>query len=314
MKRNIIFLGIILISDILLILCNQNNESKFHQLKGPYLGQKPPGMTPEIFAPGIVSTVEHGEYGGHFSPDGKMFIFTRRVEGQPGRLYFSEYKENKWTIPEVVPFGYETNDSQPCFFADGKRLIFVSGRPEPNKTEDGEHHNFWVVDYDGSGWGKPYLLDPDINLGERRVCPSVSKNGNLYFSGNYKKPGDKDIFLSRLVNGKYTEPENLGSSINTNYYEQHVFIAQDESYILFDSYRPAGYEKSNIYISYRKEDNSWTEAKILSEAVNSEQYDWYPVVTPDEKYILFTRTGYGEMDIYWVSVKIFEKLKPDNLK
>jgi hypothetical protein len=28
----------------------------FPKLTGPYLGQKPPGMKPEIFAPGIVST------------------------------------------------------------------------------------------------------------------------------------------------------------------------------------------------------------------------------------------------------------------
>jgi len=45
----------------------QKSEADFSQLIGPYLGQKPPGMTPEVFAPGIVSTDSY-EFACCFSP------------------------------------------------------------------------------------------------------------------------------------------------------------------------------------------------------------------------------------------------------
>jgi Tol biopolymer transport system component len=52
-------------------------QDDFPILKGPYLGQKPPGMTPEIFAPGIVST-GLDELNSVFSPDGDEFYFCVR--------------------------------------------------------------------------------------------------------------------------------------------------------------------------------------------------------------------------------------------
>src|SRR5690606_18870087 len=51
---------------------NENNELNSPLLEGPYLGQKPPGLIPEAFAPGIVTT-EHYEFSGVFTPDQKEF-------------------------------------------------------------------------------------------------------------------------------------------------------------------------------------------------------------------------------------------------
>jgi hypothetical protein len=55
----------------------RQSSPEFPKLSGPYLGQKPPGMAPEVFAPGIVSTAAH-EFSCSFTPDGKEFYFTRR--------------------------------------------------------------------------------------------------------------------------------------------------------------------------------------------------------------------------------------------
>ena len=73
MKRiNFILLSIIL--SVSFIFCNKNTESDFTILKGPYLGQRPPGMTPEIFAPGIISTNMNAAKI-VFSSDGKEIFF-----------------------------------------------------------------------------------------------------------------------------------------------------------------------------------------------------------------------------------------------
>ncbi|MBE0655504.1 MAG: hypothetical protein IH594_17005, partial [Bacteroidales bacterium] len=69
---------LILISFVVAVaLTTVAQQSDFSKLRGPYLGQNPPGLTPEIFAPGIIST-EQFEFGGTFSPDGTEFFFTRR--------------------------------------------------------------------------------------------------------------------------------------------------------------------------------------------------------------------------------------------
>jgi len=58
-----------------IIILDYLKQKDFPILKGPYLGQKPSGMSPEIFAPGMVST-ELEEFGCSFTPDGTEVYFT----------------------------------------------------------------------------------------------------------------------------------------------------------------------------------------------------------------------------------------------
>ena len=77
MKIKSILVAIVLI--ISFVGCNAQNEknkANFPELKGPYLGQKPPGMTPEIFAPGIISNPDIKEFSITFSPNGEELFFT----------------------------------------------------------------------------------------------------------------------------------------------------------------------------------------------------------------------------------------------
>ena len=131
--------------------------------------------------------------------------------------------------------------------------------------------------------------------------------------------------------------ERLGNSINTEeFFEEDSFIAPDESYLLFC--RNDGLGSWDIFVSFRKEDGSWTKARNMGEPINSSVSDVYPFVTSDGKYLFFSsrRTihseyseipltfeeklkilnspGNGNQDIYWVDAKVIEVLKPDYLK
>ena len=60
-----------------LVVINANSaQREFDLLQGPYIGQNPPGLTPEVFAPGIVSK-EHRDWTGRFTPDMHEYYFTR---------------------------------------------------------------------------------------------------------------------------------------------------------------------------------------------------------------------------------------------
>ena len=124
----------------------------------------------------------------------------------------------------------------------------------------------------------------------------MAANGTLYFSSARQGgKGSLDIYRSRLVDGKYTEPENLGDGVNTPGPETDPFIAPDESYLLFASQgRPDGllgggavYARGDLYISYQV-DGHWTPAKSLGPDINSVFEESNPFVSPDSKYLYFT--------------------------
>ncbi len=275
---------------------------QFPIIKGDYLGQEIPGDTPQMFAPGIVSG--HGFDSEHspavFSPDGKEVYWTQKFRGP---ILFMKQEMGVWTAPERAPFCSEYGDGEPIFSPDGKKLFFLSLRPiTPGET--GGKENMWYVDRKLDGWSEPKPVSPKINAFDLHWLFSISSNGTIYFaspSGN--SIGQNDIYCSTLVNGEYGEPKNLGNVINTSGIDHTPFIAPDESYLIYTS-------AFKFYISYRNKNGSWMAPIDLGEKINSLQYALCPAVTPDGKQMFLIGSG----DIYWVSAKFIEDLKPDELK
>ena len=131
---------IYIICVILVIATNITAQQKdFPKLTGPYLGYKPPGMTPEVFAPGIISKEDTQEFAGTFSPDGKEFFFTRRPEYddfQAQRIWFTREINGIWTEPEPAPFSEDCMELEPFISPDGQRLYFGSSRPLPGENQN----------------------------------------------------------------------------------------------------------------------------------------------------------------------------------
>ncbi|MCK5076081.1 MAG: PD40 domain-containing protein, partial [Calditrichia bacterium] len=99
-------------------------QQKLPQLTGDYLGQKPPGNTPELFAPGVIST-ESEEFGISFSPDTKEFYFSRRnVKSQKFEILYCRLNENLWTLPAKVSYFGDKSNAEPNFTPDGKIIFF----------------------------------------------------------------------------------------------------------------------------------------------------------------------------------------------
>jgi hypothetical protein len=133
-----------------------------------------------------------------------------------------------------------------------------------------------------------------------------------------------EIYRSRLVDGKYIEPENLGAPINTEFDEWDPYIAPDESYLVYCSMKPGGYGKDDLYISFKKEDDSWTHPINMGAEINSSGWENRPYVTLDGKFFFFTSTkpppkgvdakAAGGRDIYWVDARIITKFKQKAFK
>jgi hypothetical protein len=104
-------------------------QDSFPLIEGPYLGQKPPGMTPELFAPGLVSRGFH-EHSLTISPDGKEMFFVMADAGYSVyRIGYLRSENDAWAVPQLAPFSSDHHDFGPTFAPDGRRLYFASSRP-----------------------------------------------------------------------------------------------------------------------------------------------------------------------------------------
>ncbi len=290
----------------------QETSSDFPVLKGPYLGQKPPGMTPELFAPGIISKEETSQSCSVFSPYGNEFYFRRANRG----IMCMKRINNNWTKPEVVSFSGEYIDFDISLSQDGYRFFFCSRRPLPGNTEPEDRTYIWYAARDKNGWGDPQPVKYSGDNYLRAVYPTLDNDGSLYFTARLNETfGSGDIYRLRFINGSYGDPENLGRNINTKYPESDPFIAPDQSYIIVKCFeRTENIGPEDLYISFRKKDGSWTPLKHMGDKINTEVIECCPMVSPDGKYFFFTRGTPERGTIYWVDAKIFDQFKPKNMQ
>jgi Tol biopolymer transport system component len=292
---------------------NSKDKSEFLVLKGPYLGQKPPGLISEIFAPGVVSTGNHEHSSLIISPDGKEIFWS--VISAPlsnhssHKIVFMKYKNNHWLLPKTASFSGQYKDNYPFMSPDGNIIYFCSNRPFPGKSKS-KDYELWFAERTCTGWSDPRLLGYPFTEENKTLQPSITNNGTIYFLGYLEGVQKKyGIYRSRFINGQYSKPELLNESINTEYPDWCPYIAPDESYLIFSSKRPGGYGGFDLYISYRN-DGSWVEPQNLGSEINHKYHERFPGVSPDGKYLFFTRpNGENNGDIYWVSTKIIEELK-----
>jgi hypothetical protein len=310
--------------------------SAFPDLRGPYLGQEPPGLEPEIFAPGIVSTgLPTRDIA--ITPDGTELYFAVTLGGRT--MIMETHQQNGvWTEPAVAPFSGRSLDIEPAISPDGQRFFFLSTRPQPGQEEKPgwAYQDIWVMDREGEVWGEPYNLGPPVNSDAPEYFPSVTNDGTLYFT----REGEDRVsatWRSRFVDGTYAEPEMLGREVNCGSNRFNVFVAPDESFVIVPALgREDALGGVDYYVVFRSDDDTWSNPINMGPAINQpEGREWSASLSPDGKYLFFmssraygetniplnsksiadllrlsTEPGWGSSDIWWVSAEIIEALRP----
>jgi ankyrin repeat protein len=274
-------------------------------LQGDYLGQKKPGMVPELFMPGVISTDDLNERDVTFSRDGNEFYYSCWGGKQPFNIMFMKRENNQWTLPKQAPFSSQYQDAEAYFTPDEQKIFFISNRPPKGKGAAGSWQ-IWYVNRNDSGWSTPTLLGSPFEDG---FYTTFTKTWKMY----YTKKGD--IFYSDYKNGDFSKPEKLDKNISSKEEEYNSFVSPNDDYIIFTSSHPNDcYGEGDLYICFHKKDGSWTQAINMGPKINSFARDYCPSVTPNGKYFFFCSRKYGTEDIFWVDAKVIEELKPDHLK
>ncbi len=284
--------------------------------KGPYLGQAPPGANPVLFAPDFVST-EKRELNASFSPDGRELYFARERTPRRTAILVTRCEGDAWSAPAAASFSGETAVDVDVFITpDGREAYFCSTRPDPAAPAAGKadaggaaNSDIWVASREDGGWGEPRSLGRPVNSDADDYYPTLARDGTLYFSSN--RPGGlgaNDIYRSRRDGqGRWTAPENLGAPVNTPGREYDPLIAPDGSWLAFASERPGGYGGADLYVSFRQPGGTWGEPINLGPPVNTAGSEYTPMLSPDGRYLFFTRGRFGD-DIYWVEAEAIHAL------
>lgn len=294
MKNNIFRPLLLVLIIVFANACKTENKNQiaddFSTVENLYLGQLPPKLVPEPFAPGLVTT-DGWEYSGVFSPDMKEFYFLRKVDST-NKQEFVVFKNEGDTWNETV---ISSRKGQPFISPDGKTMHL--GRRYMERNDSGE-------------WSEIKSLGTPFN--DLPIMRLTASSQGTYFFDEFKEDLTGDIRFSRLVDGKHEEPKLLSENINTGK-SFHPFIAPDESFLIFDSTREGGYGDSDLYISFRQQNGSWGDAINLGDQINTAAWEASASVTPDGKYLFFNRNmgseHYENVDILWVSTKIIENLR-----
>ena len=294
---------------ILLIIFTLNGfaqQGEFPVMKGPYLGQKPPGMTPEIFAPGIISTDE-SEGSSGFALNGKVFIFQRFINREC-HTYIMIRQGDLWSKPELIPFWKQLiHNGDFVISPDDITMLYQVKQEYSGQLES----NIWEVKLEENGWGPRSALPAPINTLYDESFASRASNGNLYFFS--RRPGgvgQSDLYMAEYQINGYSKPINL-KYLNTQFHEWDPYVAPDESYLIFCSTKPGGEGEDDLYISFRNSKNRWTTPITMGKQINSQRSENRPYVTNDGRFLFYTSSRRGNRDIYWVNAKIIEQLRPN---
>lgn len=261
------------------------------ELRGPYLGQTVPGTTPQVFAPGIIST-DAWEYGAVFAPGMQELYWVREVVGAEPELQFVLYSQTDGKWHQQI---LGERRGTPTLSTDGQTMFF--GRSYKERTPD--------------GWSDFKRLGPEFE-DIRIMRVTESEQGTIVFDEAVE---DSTLRYSRMVDGKREAPKPLPEVINTGQWNAHPFIAPDESYIIWDGQRGSEERNADLFISFKQPDGSWGDAQKFGADINTPKADFAAFVTPDGKYLFFNRTvgddgdGNINVDIMWVDAKVIEDLR-----
>jgi outer membrane protein OmpA-like peptidoglycan-associated protein/tetratricopeptide (TPR) repeat protein len=151
---------------------------------------------------------------------------------------------------------------------------------------------------------KSKIINGDINLEPSKGAINISQDGDWLIFAGHNFPngiGDFDLYRSYNTPEGWSEPENLGRNINTEYWESSPSLSPDKKALYFSSNRPGGYGGKDLYVSYLQSNGRWSRAENMGPTINTKGDELAPFIHADNATLYFTSDGlqgYGDNDIF----------------
>ena len=251
-----------------------------------YFGMTPPGNTPEVFAPGILSLEGRREKDLAISPDGDE-VFFMSGDHFPGNIIMHMEKSgDTWSEADTAFFSKDCNATRPYFSPDGQYLYFSSNRGKSNSYD----FSIWRIKKEADSWSAPESV---IDMGGGSIIeldPKITVNA-LYFIVEGNPNTFMDIYKAEIIDDEFSDPVKVDNPISIQDFEDGLYVDKTGEYMIFLTGRSG---ECDSYIAYRKDDGTWTNPKDIGSVLGCNTI-W---VSPDEEYFFIYDIDY---DIYWMS-------------
>jgi hypothetical protein len=272
-----------------------------------HLMDNPVEYHPQNLGSGINSP--NDEYINVLVTEADRIVFTRKVPVSENHLkkrfeedFFQAFlKDTGWSIAERFSFTPSAvgDAGGLCISADGRTIFYTACFRADSKGSCDIYYSEKL----GDNWTEPKNLGEVINSNNWDAQPSLSPDGNtLYFASNREGGlGSSDIWkTSRLADGKWSKPVNLGASVNTAKAEMAPFIHFDNRSLYFSSDGHPGMGRHDLFLSKRDE-SGWRNPVNIGYPINTIEDELVMVISPDAAKAFISaklEDGYGGYDIY----------------
>lgn len=192
----------------------------------------------------------------------------------------------------------EHSEYYPSLTIDGSKLIFTR---RANNDED-----FYTSEWVNGKWNKAKPLGGKVNTNFNEGALSVSQDGEwiIFAGGDYPEGhGTFDLYISHTTKtGGWSEPENIGPIVNTDFWESAPALSPDKRDLYFSSNQQGGYGNKDIWVTHRDDKGKWSRPENLGPTVNTDGSESCPFMYADNQTLFFNSTGhpgYGIDDLFF---------------
>ena len=197
------------------------------------------------------------------------------------------------------------NEYWPCLSVDEQLLMFtvmLPVDPQGEMVPRNLQEDFFISRAGPSGWTHRQNAGSPLNTGDNEGAHTMTADGRLLFFTACNRrdgKGQCDIYFSRLLEGKWSRPKNLGSPVNSRYSEKHPTISADGRSLYFSSDRPGGKGSYDLWHS-RWEGNGWSTPENLGYPINthSDEIGLSVSASGDRAYFASDRGSGGDTDLF----------------
>ncbi|MCE2777364.1 MAG: OmpA family protein [Algoriphagus sp.] len=204
----------------------------------------------------------------------------------------------------------------PVLTADGKQLFFT----RRGGTASFDKEDIYISQAESSqNWTTPQSISSKINSSYNEGTCSVTADGNFLIFTSCDAPdsqGSCDLYSAEKVGGEWQAPKNMGTKINSSFWDSQPSLSADGRLLFFSSDRRGGLGGNDIWYAARKVDGTWSEAKNLGAPINTPKNEISPFFFFNNETLFFAsdgHLGFGGMDIFLSRIASGLFQKPENL-